>query len=542
MLERLLNLKIWVRLVGAIGAMLVLAWGVMVAWVAYEERALAMHQARDLAASVHQITMANLLFMKVTKTIKKRQLFYEQVRESEGIRDLKVLRGEKVINEMGDGDETAMHPDELEKQVMADGKVAFEEVDDPKLGHVLRAVFPATAYKNYLGKDCMECHEDAKEGDVLGAVSMKILLQDVDAAVQQAEIKLVLAAFLITVPLLLFVFYFVRGTVTRPLETMTQQLESISHGEGDLTQRLPVRGQDEIGQASVAFNNMMEKLRALIGRVNQTAGQVVESSHRLRDTSERIAQGSLGQTEKSLSSAAAIEQMAGSISSVANSCGEVEKLSHASQRHTEEGNQNMVDLQNRIQQVEAAVSQIAATVEHFVEHTASISRMTKEVKDIADQTNLLALNAAIEAARAGEHGRGFAVVADEVRKLAEKSSHSASEIDAITRALGNESGEVTAAIGSGLAVLKSTHESMLSVVAILDDAAQAVGSVASGMAHIRNATGEQSSTSAMVASSVEAIAQLARENTGMIEGMTAATRQLSALAEDLRAEMSHFRV
>ena len=542
MLERLRDLKIWVRLVGAIGALLLIAWGIMVAWSAYEQRNMAMHQAKDLASSVHQITMANLLFMKVTKTIKRRKLFYEQVRQSEALRDLKVLRGEKVIHEMGDGDETAMNPDELEKQVLADGKIAFQDVEHPEYGHVLRAVFPAVASKNYLGKDCMECHEDAKEGDILGAVSMKIVLTQVDDAVAQAEMKLILAALLITLPLLGFIFVFVRSTVTRPLETMTQQLQSISQGEGDLTQRLPVRGQDEIGQASVAFNNMMEKLRTLIMRVNQTAVQVVDSSHRLRDTSEKIARGSMAQTEKSLSSAAAIEEMAGSISSVANSCGEVEQLSHESQKHTEEGTRNMNDLQNRIQQVESAVSQIAATVENFVEHSASISRMTQQVKDIADQTNMLALNAAIEAARAGEHGRGFAVVADEVRKLAEKSSQSANEIDMITRALDKESEEVTAAIGSGLDVLKSTHDSMLGVVAILDDAANAVGSVATGMAHIRNATGEQSATSSMVASSVEAIAQLARENTGMIEGMTGATRQLSSLAEDLRTEMSRFRV
>ena len=542
MLNGMRNQKIWVRLVGAIGGLLLIAWGIMVAWTASQQRELAMHQARNLATSVHQITMANLLFMKVTKTIKKRKLFYEQVRESEGLRDLKVLRGEKVVKEMGDGDETAMNPDDLEKQVIADGKIIFREDQDSKYGHVLRAVFPTTASKNYLGKDCMECHEDAKEGDILGAVSMKIVLEDVDKAVREAEIKLLIAAILITLPLLGFIYFFVRSTVTRPLETMTQQLQSISQGEGDLTQRLPVRGQDEIGQASTAFNDMMEKLRSLIVRVNDTAAQVVNSSHGLRDTSEKIARGSEAQTEKSLSSAASIEQMAGSISSVASSCGEVEQLSQESRDSTLRGNKNMDELQSRIQQVEDAVSQIAATVEKFVERTTSISLMTQQVKDIADQTNMLALNAAIEAARAGEHGRGFAVVADEVRKLAEKSAQSANEIDAITRALGSESGEVTAAIGSGLTVLKSTHESMLSVVAILNDASRAVGEVATGMAHIRNATGEQSATSAMVAGSVEDIARLARENTGMIDGMTAATRQLTELAEDLRREMSRFRV
>ena len=542
MFERLRHLKIWVRLVGAIGGLLLVAWGIMVGWSAYEQRNMAMDQARGLAASVHQITMANLLFMKVTKTIKKRKLFYEQVRQSEALRDMKVLRGEKTTNEMGDGDETAMNPDELEKQVLAEGKVVFREEQHPEYGHVLRAVFPAIASKNYLGKDCMECHEDAKEGDILGAVSMKIVLTDVDKAVREAEIKLFIAANLITFPLLGFIFLFVRSTVTRPLEAMTQQLQSISQGEGDLTQRLPVRGRDEIGQASEAFNQMMEKLRALIVSVNQTAGRVVSSAHDLRATSEKVAVGSVAQTDKSLATATAMEQMTGSIASVAGLCGEVEQHSIESRQRTESGTQNMEDLQNRVQQVETAVSQIAATVEKFVVHTVSISRMTQQVKDIADQTNLLALNAAIEAARAGDQGRGFAVVADEVRKLAEKSSQSATEIDSITRALGSESEQVNNAIHSGLRELQSTHDTMMTVVKVLDDAALAVGNVADGMGSIRSATSEQSATSVQVADNVEAIAQLARANSAMIDGMTGATRELSALAESLKTEMSRFRV
>lgn len=542
MLARLANLKIWIRLTAVIGGMLVFAWGLMVAWTAYEERSLAMRQAKDLAASVHQITMANLLFMKVTKTIKKRQLFYEQVRQSEAIRDLKVLRGEKVIHEMGEGDETAMNPDALEKEVLNSGQTIFREVTDPHYGHVLRAVFPAVASKNYLGKNCLECHEEAKEGDVLGAVSMKILLNDVDEAVARAETKLVLAAFAITLPLVTFIFFFVRRTVTRPLSGMTQQLETIAHGEGDLTQRLPVQGEDEIGQASTAFNEMMEKLRSLIRRILQTANQVVEATIRLKESSEKIAGGSQAQNEKSLAIAAAIEQMAASIVGVAALCNEVETLSQQSRTHTDEGKKSMNDLKARIELVEAAVAQIAATVKNFVEHTRSISRMTQQVRDIADQTNLLALNAAIEAARAGEHGRGFAVVADEVRKLAEKSSQSANEIDTITRALGSESEQVTAAIGSGLSELQSTHETMVQVVAILDEASRTVSRVADGMAQIRHATSEQSATSATVAESVEVIAGLARENNERIDEMTAAVRRLYEVAEGLRSEMSRFRI
>jgi methyl-accepting chemotaxis protein len=236
-----------------------------------------------------------------------------------------------------------------------------------------------------------------------------------------------------------------------------------------------------------------------------------------------------------------MEQMAASIASVASASGSVEKLSCESRDRTQAGMMSVDDLKARLGQVENAVEQIASTVENFVQKTASISKMTQQVKDIADQTNLLALNAAIEAARAGEHGRGFAVVADEVRKLAEKSSQSANEIDSITRALGQESQEVHGSIQSGLRALASSHESMLNVASVLEEATQTVSRVAEGMSGIRNATDEQNSTAALVAQTVESIADLARENATFVTEMTDATRELTRLATSLRSDMSRFR-
>jgi methyl-accepting chemotaxis protein len=454
---------------------------------------------------------------------------------------LRILRSEATAHEMGDGDEISMNPDPLEQRALADGKVIYEEVIDPKFGHVLRAIYPVASSKNYLGKNCMECHEEPKEGTILGAVSMKVSLSEVDKAVHAEEAKLVVAALLITLPLVAFIYIFVGRVVTQPLATMTDSLQELARGEGDLTHRLPVRGKDEIGDASSAFNHMMEKLRALIAGVSVTANHVSQSAQGLLATSEKISVGSATQSEKSNSAASAMEQMAASIASVASASGSVEKLSCESRDRTQAGMMSVDDLKARLGQVENAVEQIASTVENFVQKTASISKMTQQVKDIADQTNLLALNAAIEAARAGEHGRGFAVVADEVRKLAEKSSQSANEIDSITRALGQESQEVHGSIQSGLRALASSHESMLNVASVLEEATQTVSRVAEGMSGIRNATDEQNSTAALVAQTVESIADLARENATFVTEMTDATRELTRLATSLRSDMSRFR-
>ncbi len=541
LLARLYNVRIWVRLVGCIAAMLCLAWGGMIALTAHQQRELALHQAHDLAASVNQMTMANLLFMKVTKTIKKRHIYYDQVRQSEAVKDLRILRGPVVVHEMGDGDDIAMNPNALEKQVLQSGKPLYREAEDPQHGHVLIAIFPAVASHNYLGRDCLECHEEAREGDILGAVSMKISLADLDETVRDSRMSLLAATVMISVPLLIFIYVFVRSFVTVPLAVMADNLKAIAGGEGDLRSRLPVHGSDEVGEASAAFNAMMGKLQGLIAHVNGTARQVADSARTLRSISDEVARGSNAQARESENAAHSLDEIASAVASVSHACAEVQSLSRESQRRNGEGMDSLGNLQNQISRVEQAVGDIAQTVERFVTSTGAIVKMTQEVKDIADQTNLLALNAAIEAARAGDLGRGFAVVADEVRKLAEKSNRSAVQIDSITRSLGTESEHVRDAIRSGLHVLSSSHGSMATVANVLDAASGLVDQVATGMTDVHGATEQQEQAAGLASAQVDAIAGLARQNTQAIDAMNHSMQELDALAQSLERELGRFK-
>jgi methyl-accepting chemotaxis protein len=534
------DLKIWVRLTGAIWLMLVLAWSGMIFWESKVNRQTAVEQAGSFSQSMHEATMAGLTGMMLTGTVGQREVFLDQIKQLSIIRDLRVIRGEAVTKLFGPGNAKDVHElDAIEKQVFASGKEFIEVQSDAK-GEFLRVTRPALASKNYLGKDCIMCHQVA-EGTPLGVVSMKITLDQVNAAVSAQRIKSLLAAFVVSIPLLVFIWLFIRNFVTTPLEKMVSGLRDIASGEGDLTRRLEVRSNDEIGQASTAFNQMMEKFSGLVHQVGESASQVSSASRELSGGASEVARGSHEQYLKSTATTEAVERMVKSIVSVAESTEKVHGQSRESLERSNAGNQSMAKLIGEVGMVEATVREIADTVTNFVKSTEAISNITREVKDIADQTNLLALNAAIEAARAGEQGRGFAVVADEVRKLAEKSSASAGEIDNITRALAQQSDAVQASISRGLSHIESSQGSMESVVGVLGAASSSVTLVGVGLDTIAKATEEQRAISTEAFRNIEAISEMARKNNGAIEQTASAAQTLESLADTLQSTVGRFR-
>jgi methyl-accepting chemotaxis protein len=311
---------------------------------------------------------------------------------------------------------------------------------------------------------------------------------------------------------------------------------------GDLTATVEVSSSDEIADIAGAFNAMAGRMREVLARVQDSARQVNTVANTLASATQNVANSSRKQSEAAGTVAAAVEEVTVSIHSVADNAAEVDKLSVASRSRTQEGNQSLAQMIGEIELVENAVSEIAKSVVEFVESTRAITDMTRQVKDIADQTNLLALNAAIEAARAGEQGRGFAVVADEVRKLAEKSAAAASQIDEVTRLLGTRTGGVEAVVGRGHAALKSCQEYLEKVTEILAEANRSVERTSAGMTEISASVREQTSASSEIARNVENIARLAEENHGAVDAAVREANRLKALAAELEQSASRFRV
>ncbi|MDR1849633.1 MAG: methyl-accepting chemotaxis protein, partial [Zoogloeaceae bacterium] len=524
------NWKIWVRLTAAIWLVLAISWAGMVVWEGNEALKMATDQARDFSRTIHEITMVGLTGMMSTGG--STEAFLEQIQQLSIVKDLTVVPSEAVTNIYGANLKSVRVLDAVEKEVMQTGK-PYTAVLHENGAYTLRVVNPIPAVKDYLGKDCTLCHM-VPENTMLGIVNMRLSLDHVESAVNTMRYKIAGIAFLICLLLLGVIYSLTHWAVTQPLNRLREGLTDIAHGEGDLTRRLEIRGEDEIGQTSRVFNALMENFAALVREVSASAADVSSKANALLGDANQVRNSSHVQDEKSASAATVMEGLVRSIASVVTHVEEVQRQSEESGAHTLAGNQRLEVLLANMEEVKKTFSQMAETVNHFMQSTVTITAMTQEVKEIADQTNLLALNAAIEAARAGEHGRGFAVVSDEVRKLAEKSARAAASIDSATGSMETQSVAVKNAITASMGHLSHSNESVQEVATILRDTNESVLGLGSNLSRITEATVQQNDASSEVCASVETISTMSRENYEAIDRTVAAIEDLKHLADRLQ--------
>lgn len=332
----------------------------------------------------------------------------------------------------------------------------------------------------------------------------------------------------------------VRRSITVPLARAVHVAQSVANG--DLTDRVDSRANDETGQLLKALGSMVENLSGTVRQVRNTVEQVDAMSTRLADSSAAVLQASQEQADTAAATAASVEEVTVSISTIADSAETVRTRSQENYEATRQGTQNLAALIAEVQAVESSVKDIASTVASFVQSTHAIASLTQQVRDIADQTNLLALNAAIEAARAGEQGRGFAVVADEVRKLAEKSSQSAQQIDSVTQSLSNQSGTVESALSKGIQSLEKSLGVVQNVKSSLAQAEVAVEHANSGINGIAASVREQQAANTTIAQYVEKVAQMAEETSEVIGRTTDSIKEVTQSSRHLLTAVSHFRV
>ncbi|MFJ7796837.1 methyl-accepting chemotaxis protein [Pseudomonas sp. NPDC096950] len=324
-----------------------------------------------------------------------------------------------------------------------------------------------------------------------------------------------------------------------PLGDLVRQAEAL--GAGDLSVRLNVSSNDEIGQLARAFNQMSQALSTMVEHIRKASVEVNSRAQALSGLSGGAYEGMEQQSGEITSMAGAVEEFSATSLNIADNMSNTQRMAQENAQQTQIGRTSMQEASSSLEQIAGALNSTATVINTLGQRSQEIGGIVGVITAIADQTNLLALNAAIEAARAGEQGRGFAVVADEVRNLASRTREATDEISGMIQSIQQETGNAISTMEQGNVLMQeglSRNANVASALARIDEQSRSAGQQ---FAAITTATQEQSSTATLLSSNLQSIALANSEQREVVSNLAITAKELESLAADLRHEVDRFR-
>lgn len=361
----------------------------------------------------------------------------------------------------------------------------------------------------------------------------------VDSASRALAVTLVAALLAVLVTVVISAW--VARSISRPLRAAIEVAEFVSR-EDDFTHKVPEEGVAEVMRAAQAFNALMDKFRLILGETGKSSHAIAEAAQSLSASSGQLSHSAEMQSDAASSMAAGVEQASVSISETASNAEAASELVNNAQERTQAALKLMNDMVERVRQIAARVNASSQDVVQLETGSQKIGGIVAVIREIAEQTNLLALNAAIEAARAGEQGRGFAVVADEVRKLAERTSSATGEIGVIIE-------DIQARVGGTVKAMQDTDSEVGSSLDLVTRTASALEEIGDSSSHIAdnvqgiaNAIREQNAAVQQVATNVERIADMTEQNSHSAQTNADTAAHLEQQVARLDSIISRFRL
>ena len=330
-------------------------------------------------------------------------------------------------------------------------------------------------------------------------------------------------------------------SITRPLGVMQLAITRTAN-ELDFTRAIEVESNDEVGRTLRAYNELLAKLRASFGEIQAASARMMNITAEVNQTSEEIADNSRAQSDASSGMAAAIEELTVSISMVATQAQDASRHTQESSTKADQGAEVILSTVRGIQTISESVRQTSGRIDALRIDSERISSVANIIKEIAEQTNLLALNAAIEAARAGEQGRGFAVVADEVRKLAERTSKSTQEISTLLAQMQGSAKQAVDSMGAAVREVDLGVENAQLAGQSIQEIKQGSNTVVGAVEEISEAVREQSAASTLISQRIEQIAQMTERNTAAAENTAEAVHRMSDMSHEIAEALSVYKV
>jgi aerotaxis receptor len=487
-----------------------------------ESKTLAVEKGAQIANEI--INSSNMLM--VTGQIgdtNNRKLLIQKIASGVHVKTVQVVRAKPVIDLYGAGLPEEVVKDEVQRRVIESKKASVVFGKDESGAAILRVVTPYQAEKNFHGTDCTVCHAVA-EGAVLGASDVVIDMKPDFDRIGRMEMQTVMGQVALQIFLFFFIGYSVKRYVRRPADMVRTEFRHIM--EGNLDSELDISIHDEMGALLCEIQTMQSYLRTM---VDEIVTPVKKMQERIVDMDAKVtgvAHNAVTEQDHIQQIAATVEQFSQSVAEVAHMAADSLKDTREMRSIVDENNRNMELSIVATGKVASTVQSSSKTISDLGVSIQRIGVIANAIKEIAEQTNLLALNAAIEAARAGEQGRGFAVVADEVRKLAERTATSTkdiaktiAEINSISDAAVVSMQSAVSEVEGGITLIRKNGEGLKQIMS-------ATMNVSERVDHIANASKEQSVAGESVAQGLERI-------TGLVDNNTQSALEAKSSAEEL---------
>lgn len=363
-----------------------------------------------------------------------------------------------------------------------------------------------------------------------------------DDALQVARLTMIVALGVIILTTVGLVFVLFKWIIAHRLFLLEKNLRDIAEGDGNLKLRVEVKGRDGIDRLGTYFNLFVEKIHAAITRVNDASVQLSASAHQMAAITDESTHAINDQQSETTQVATAINEMAATVQEVARNASEAASAAHAADEEVSSGKSVVQSSVAAIHKLADDVENASQVISQLKDDSISIGSVLDVIQGIAEQTNLLALNAAIEAARAGEQGRGFAVVADEVRTLAQRTQESTTEIQTMIERVQNGAEKAVSAMDAGRHQTQASVEKATEAGESFETISSAIATINDMNTHIASAAEEQNAVAEEVNKNIIQISEIAGRTSESARKTEVSSTELSSLSEELSTLMTQFKI